>query len=628
MGSSARVLLSRRSASPSSLVLPPRLVRRSRGSPSPSKSRRDKKIRIQREQRARSSSPPFTISRSPTMSTQDDLVAPSARLYAILYPLTHPTFRIPVLESVAATHNIPLTFYPLPPDSDSEDPSSSSSWSYADILSSRSSQPDYHPHADLSRPFSIVSLPSDEAAQTLLRHCTAIRSIVHLWSCGSTRSGVLTALKHPSSHSIHSLLQPESLSWKADVLSLGIKLSFEEKRSIIESCRFLDFAGPIRMKEPDFEWCWYEEAWRIEGAAISDGIGSSKAHTLRLVVVGRKISPHTSSSSSTAPAAARDWIDRLDLKKRSYIGNTSMESEMSLAMAQMAQSAPGKIIYDPFVGTGSLVVAAAALGAYVMGSDIDGRMIRGKSKELQENPGSRETGVLRAARQYGLEGRFLDCLTFDITQHPWRLLHPNASSATASARPGFLDAIIADPPYGVRAGAKRLGHRDVARQRDEPYWLEEKGGYSHEQEDYVPPTRPYALNDLLDDLLAFAARMLKVGGRLVFWMPVMNDEEVEQEAQEQQQQQNGDAGKDHLSSRSKATPVPSGPEWELIAVSTQDFGKWARRLVTLQLRPAEGSNGAELRRSEGQSQLDAKLGRYKGNYDPQDFRNRFFGPKG
>lgn len=56
-----------------------------------------------------------------------------------------------------------------------------------------------------------------------------------------------------------------------------------------------------------------------------------------------------------------------------------MESEASLLMANQALAAPGKWIYDPFAGTGSMLLTASALGAMTFGSDIDGRQIRGKS---------------------------------------------------------------------------------------------------------------------------------------------------------------------------------------------------------------------------------------------------------
>ena len=36
----------------------------------------------------------------------------------------------------------------------------------------------------------------------------------------------------------------------------------------------------------------------------------------------------------------------------------------------------GDLVYDPFVGTGSILVAAAHFGAHTMGADIDIRVVR------------------------------------------------------------------------------------------------------------------------------------------------------------------------------------------------------------------------------------------------------------
>lgn len=41
-------------------------------------------------------------------------------------------------------------------------------------------------------------------------------------------------------------------------------------------------------------------------------------------------------------------MDVFDLKKRAYIGTTSMEAEASLLMVNQALAAPGKWVYDPF----------------------------------------------------------------------------------------------------------------------------------------------------------------------------------------------------------------------------------------------------------------------------------------
>lgn len=48
-----------------------------------------------------------------------------------------------------------------------------------------------------------------------------------------------------------------------------------------------------------------------------------------------------------------------------------MDTELSLLMANMANARSGRLVWDPFVGTGSVVIAAAHFGAHIIGSDID-----------------------------------------------------------------------------------------------------------------------------------------------------------------------------------------------------------------------------------------------------------------
>jgi tRNA G10 N-methylase Trm11 len=137
---------------------------------------------------------------------------------------------------------------------------------------------------------------------------------------------------------------------------------------------------------------------------------------------------------------SRHLIHRYTLKQRIYLGTTSMDSELALVMANVGKAAPGTLVYDPFAGTGSILLAASHFGALTLASDIDGRQLRGTA-----GPGS----LLSNFEQYSLTGRFLDSLVFDILQHPWR-----ASFC--------VDAIIADPPYGVRAGARKIARRPRA----------------------------------------------------------------------------------------------------------------------------------------------------------------------
>ena len=136
-------------------------------------------------------------------------------------------------------------------------------------------------------------------------------------------------------------------------------------------------------------------------------------------------------------SSSRHAIVDYSLKTRDYINTTSMDSELALLTANLTLAAPGKIFYDPFVGTGSFPIACSHFGARTMGSDIDGRMVRGKNgKDIRTN-----------FRQYGLLDRYLDGFISDLTHSPLR-------------RGRWLDGIVGDPPYGVREGLKVLGTKD------------------------------------------------------------------------------------------------------------------------------------------------------------------------
>lgn len=69
-----------------------------------------------------------------------------------------------------------------------------------------------------------------------------------------------------------------------------------------------------------------------------------------------------------------------------------------------------------------------------------------------------------------------------------------------------FDSVLADPPYGVRAGAKKSVYKDFV--------------WRPEGREHFPSTAPYALGECLLDLLEMAARRLRRGGRLVYFLPV------------------------------------------------------------------------------------------------------------
>ncbi|KAE8240888.1 hypothetical protein A4X03_0g8273 [Tilletia caries] len=459
-------------------------------------------------------------------------------LYIVHFTASNLSFRIPDWQATCTALNIEYAFIPTPASAkthlskkgkekerSSDDEDEDDKDELYDPYSYNSTTFDWHPpeldyspntDARLVSALHLVYLPSDEAARAICARSTQVKAIYAYWSAGR------------SYDQTHSLLktQPRSLakwkrfddgsSWKATFLSINQSMSTKDTIERINSFGFFDFQGPISLKKAKQEWGIIEEHSFLanqeeaqlrnvenqkgllhqttsieaataslsipdEGGAKEEGIRrrgrrSDARDTLIQVVVGQLV----------AQGTARDLIMKMDLKKRVYIGNTSMPAEQSLLMATMALAKPGKLIYDPFAGTGSILYACAQYGAHVMGSDIDARMMKGKDVVKK---GEGKTGLSRAAGQYGLQDLVVDGLGADMTQHPWR-------------RGGIFDAIVAVPPYGIRAGAKRLGRRNLARQRDEPFQMAD-GSLSHELSDYISPTRPYHLLDLTRDLLDF-----------------------------------------------------------------------------------------------------------------------------
>jgi tRNA (guanine10-N2)-methyltransferase len=55
-----------------------------------------------------------------------------------------------------------------------------------------------------------------------------------------------------------------------------------------------------------------------------------------------------------------------------------MDPILAFIMSNMAHVKKHDLIFDPFVGTGSLLVGAAHYGAHVLGADLDYNVIHSK----------------------------------------------------------------------------------------------------------------------------------------------------------------------------------------------------------------------------------------------------------
>ncbi|RAK74166.1 SIR2-domain-containing protein, partial [Aspergillus fijiensis CBS 313.89] len=410
---------------------------------------------------------------------------------------------------------------------------------------------------DKYSPFCVIRVSDEAAARTLIARSILAKDIFELWGYGTNLDEVHADVRRRTTEARWADFQTDSFRFTID--SFAGKRSNDKKREIIQSFSFLGFQGPIRMKNPDQDfWVLEDYGWDVAAtdaaAATPEGRSSSSTPILRPVPEGQE--PKRIWFGRWLANSSRDVINKYDLKKRRYISTTSMDAELTLITANMAHAAPGKLFYDPFVGTGSFLVAMGHFGALNFGSDIDGRSFRGK--EMIERGGT--MGVLANFQQYEIVGQFLDVFSSDLTNTPLR------------AQP-FLDGIVCDPPYGVREGLRVLGRREGL--RNEEVIID--GVPAHLRPGYIAPKKPYGFEAMQNDILNFAARTLVIGGRMCMWMPTANDEDLELD-------------------------TPMHPNLEVLSVSVQPFYNWSRRLITYRRLP----EGQVSDVSKGRSRLDSE----------------------
>ncbi|OIW13179.1 hypothetical protein TanjilG_17535 [Lupinus angustifolius] len=338
-----------------------------------------------------------------------------------------------------------------------------------------------HHHPD--SPFHFVNLPSEQIARNIANRSILVKGMYELWGEGGSyeelRDSVLSYVGDGKLPCLES-----GSTFRITVDSFGKAISLKEQMELIQGFSYIPFKGQVKLKDPDHNFCLIVVDNNNDGA--NNGLPPV---VQKRFFFGREVG-----------AADRKLIPTYQLKSRTYLGPTAMDAEMAFLMANQALATPGKLVYDPFVGTGSILVAAAHFGAMTMGADIDIRVVRdGRGPDCN---------VWSNFKQYGLPMP-VALLRADNNLPPWR--------------PGLkevFDAIICDPPYGVRAGGRKSGGRKLLKGTVAPYVVPDDKRTGH-----IPSTGAYCLVECVHDLLDLAARMLIMGGRLVFFYPVLREDD-------------------------------------------------------------------------------------------------------
>eukprot|EP01103_Thecamoeba_quadrilineata_P014513 TRINITY_DN4344_c0_g1_i1.p1 TRINITY_DN4344_c0_g1~~TRINITY_DN4344_c0_g1_i1.p1 ORF type:complete len:384 (-),score=63.36 TRINITY_DN4344_c0_g1_i1:8-1159(-) len=349
----------------------------------------------------------------------------------------HLDFRLPELESVALLTGSPLKI--LQPISNSS-------------------------------PFLMIDLPSDDYVKLIASRAILVKGIFEVWGRGTNYEELLDSFRQYPVSDAEKFLCPGK-TFKMKVKAFGKSFPIPEQKAIINKFTNTPFTkGKVSLKNPTTKFWVVEEV----GEYLPINTLPKQILLLREIAKGQK-----------------KLVDRYTLKKRKYLGTTSMDAQLSLVLANQAHAQSGSFIYDPFVGTGSLLITCSHFGAITIGSDINPQCLRGKTENCN---------VKANFLQYQISSRLLDLFVHDHSISLWRPIP-------------IFDAIVSDPPYGIREGARKIGRNPAdTRQREIPEEL---------RETHVPTSVEYSQGEIFSELVLFAAKMLKVGGRLVFWFPAI-----------------------------------------------------------------------------------------------------------
>lgn len=388
---------------------------------------------------------------------------------------------------------------------------------------------------DRTSPFVRCSFPDPTVITKMAERSIMTKTWYELWGFGITVEECVTNAKEIFAQqlwndSIPGLLAPNTTTetetnsqeiptFDFKVTAYGDTIPAEQHESYRKLFHFFPFRGKSTVKNPTYRFILFADyGWFI----------ANKDRKPKAWYLAREI------------CHSNDLAFQYRLNTRKFIGPTSMPANLSFIMCNLSKVTANSIVMDPFVGTGSLLVSAAHFKAHCLGIDFDWRILHGQQRGAKYN-------IWDNFQQYKLKKPELICAdlahpVFKATM-PFSYLKPNNQTLDD----GFLDAIVCDPPYGVRAGARKSGRKDNA-PRDLKW---------NEFNDHVPPSQVYDVEDVIHDLMDFSAAMLKLHGRLVYWLPSLINFDL--------------------------NDLPHHPCLQLVSVSSQYLhGKFCRRLITME----------------------------------------------
>jgi tRNA (guanine10-N2)-methyltransferase len=393
-------------------------------------------------------------------------------------------FRVAELESL-------LSLYGVEPPYDITYPSSRTSNLFQQTIqySKKNSKKDNAVKPD-NKAFIIIELPNMDVINFICSRSVLIKNIYELYGNAFSLKEVIEQVKQIPIN-IFTPLLAESNSWSINVETFFKTISMSQKQCVRENFNFLNFLGKVNPVNPDVELCIIcDYSSEPPGLEISS-CPEVDSYFGRVLGYG---------GSNGGPMRAA--MQKYDLKKRLFIGPTSLDHSLALIMSNLSGVQKNNFVLDPFVGTGSILIAATHFGSLCFGTDIDSRVLKGDmyAGKADTSKDTSKRDVFANFASYNLTRPELIRLDNHLLDR-----HIKLNSFEGN---GFYHAIVTDPPYGIRAGARKSGSKKITYPID-----------PSRRHDHIPTTQGYDVNEVMLDLLHTAAKLLVLGGKLTYLIP-------------------------------------------------------------------------------------------------------------
>ncbi|HUR63849.1 MAG TPA: THUMP domain-containing protein [Candidatus Thermoplasmatota archaeon] len=159
--------------------------------------------------------------------------------------------------------------------------------------------------------------------------------------------------------------------------------------------------------------------------------------------------------------------------ERAHFSPVGMHPRRAACLLHLARAAPGSRVYDPFCGTGGMVLEAALEGHDAWGSDLDSFMVQGTLQTLADaasDPLDGHVFVADIGEAPGLVGT-VDAVVTDLPYgrgsstdgEPLRELYGRAFAAFAALLPSGGHAVVGHSDPALLTGLEAHGFRVIER---------------------------------------------------------------------------------------------------------------------------------------------------------------------